>query len=127
MTRLTTEAQLENFAVEAHGKILTISFVRWLEDDRSLRVYVRRSTRFINDRWITMIDLANIAAEPQGTGRFTRFLEYAEHLQAFEGVYIESIQDKRFAKFFARRGYTRNSTSDPYQIDFYKLWNKESR
>lgn len=120
---LTTERQLAKFIADSDGQLLTYSFNRWLSLDPTLEVYVRRSTRFINSEWITFLDLANVSADPQGAGRFTRFLEYVESVKPYQGVYIEQVHNKQFAKFFAKRdGYTRNLTTDPYQMDFMRLW-----
>jgi hypothetical protein len=72
-----------------------------------------------------MLDLANIEATYPGTGRFTQFLEYVEQLKPWDGLFIESVTNRRFGKFWTRRkGYERIPDSDPCQANFLRLWNE---
>lgn len=104
------------------------SYNRWLESsDDILRVYVRRSVRIwqtiMNGGEVTL-DLASISAEPQGTGRFTEFLNFAESLKPFDGIFVESVLNPRLADFLHRRGYTEIPNLEPSSFLF--LWERKN-
>lgn len=124
---LSTENLLDEFVheVNKYGKEMR-SYNRWLEDDRSLRVYVRRSVRSLGHgdlrRIVWMLDIGSVAAEPEGNGRFTAFLEYVETAKPFDGIFVESVQTIRFADFFRTRGY--HEIDSEVIPSFYRLWDE---
>lgn len=61
------------------------------------------------------IDIANVTAEPQGRGTFTRFLEKMEALAEELGaaLFIENVLEERFQQFFENRGYESNGQDPP--------------
>ena len=123
----TAEELLEEFVREEHGKRPLTPFNRWLEEDPTLRIYVRRAYRFFDGQLVSVLDLASIEANPQGKGRFTKFLEFVEDLLLpFAGVYVENVQTARFAEFFRRRGYKQAVVQswERGSPSFYKLWDR---
>lgn len=121
-----TEDQLRRFLADAWIKPKLTPHSRWLEDDPSLRVYVRRAHHLIDGSIREVLDIANAIAEPMGTGRFTHFLEWIEDVQPYDGTFIESIVNPRFEEFFLNRGYIKIEYDDcAMQRNVYRLWNKE--
>lgn len=122
----SVEDQVDEFVdeINAHGKDLR-SYNRWIKDE-SLNVYVRRSYRSVGHgelrRMVYMFDIASVTATPQGTGRFTRFLEFVERHTPFDGVLIENVQEPRFAEFFRKRDHYREVDTDGIFPSFYRLW-----
>lgn len=93
---------------------------QWLEEDASLKLYVRISTRWLDGRMVQMLDLATIDAAPTGQGRFTRFLETIEPWKPVSGIFIENVVNERFRGFFRERGYAQYG--EDILPSFYKLW-----
>ena len=78
--------------------------------ERDIAIYVRRSTRFINEKAVKCLDIGSVEVveKHRGIGIFTSFLsrfeEEAKKLN--RAVFVESILNNRLAKFLSRRGYT---------------------
>lgn len=120
------EDQLRYFLADVWMKSKLTPHSRWLEEDPTLHVYVRRAYHLLGGKMRTVLDIASVTAEPTGTGRFTRFLEWIEDVQPFDGVYIESIVSERFENFFIDRGYIKVEYDNiPFQGDVYRLWDKK--
>ena len=125
----TTEEQLAWSVSIAETKAHFATHNRWLEDDKTLKVYIRRAHRLFEGRLVTVLDIGSVEANPVGTGRFTRFLEYVEEVKPFEGLYVECVHNTRFADFFRRRNYrefyipgTGPSNLVQSPANFYRLW-----
>jgi GNAT superfamily N-acetyltransferase len=80
----------------------------WIEE-HSIKVYVRKSIRYINDAPFRFLDLASVEVEEdhRGCGIFTEFLNrFEREAKGVErGVYVESILNKRLIGFLKDRGY----------------------
>jgi hypothetical protein len=125
---MTVEEQLSEFMINNPAiTVLGVGRNRWLEDE-TLKVYVRRSIRFLNDCRYNMLDVANIAASPPGQGRFTKFLDYAERMRPYQGIFIESVINRRLAEFLDNRRYTEQINNGQTLAEqtlvsnFYILW-----
>ena len=76
-----------------------------------VRAYLRRSVRRLGGGQAPCLDLASIEIEDGSRGRgFGRaFVEMLERAALgrpdLEWVYVENVLERRFADFFARRGY----------------------
>ncbi len=121
----TVEKQLFEFTSRGYSHAMT-PMNRWLEDP-SIRVYVRRGYRLLGEqslgsRLATVLDIANVEASARGQGRFTKFLDYVERNEPFEGVFIENVLDLRLANFFLRRGYTDIKLHYLLPVSLYRLW-----
>ncbi len=88
----------------------------WLEGS-DMKVYVRKSVRFLNNKRYTCLDIANIEVFEKGKGKFTRFLEEVHNLNPWDATLVENAHDPRLQDFMIRQGYTRDYTG----ISFYKL------
>jgi len=86
----------------------------WLTD-RSLKIYVRVTRRYINGSILDCLDVASVEApeKSRGKGMFTRWMDKAEALAAENGmtVYVESILNPRLFGFFQNRGYVSSTVS----------------
>ena len=84
-----------------------------------LHIYVRLANRYLgpNNTVVPTLDLSNMSVDEdqRGKGIMTAFAAQAEALADELGLYVfvESIQEERFAKFWERRGYV---IEDPSHI-----------
>lgn len=109
----------------AEKKPTQFSVRQWLKT-KKVEVYVRITQRYLGEGTVESIDIANLEIKKEknrGKGWFTSFLDQVEELAIKSGrcVYIESIQQERFAAFFIRRGYSRSQTC---YNSFYKEFNQ---
>lgn len=92
----------------------------------ALEVYVRLGKRRIGERrYSNVLDIANVEARESGKGTFTRFLEEAEAtVRTFklDALYIELVQDRRFADFFIRHGFLLCDPGGDQALSFAKLF-----
>ena len=93
--------------------------------ERDIAIYVRRSTRFINNKPIKCLDLASVEVieEHRGMGIFTGFLSRFEEAakKLNRAVFVESILNKRLEKFLEKRGYTHHPHSVELCPSMYKV------
>ena len=86
----------------------------WL-DLPDLYIFVRLVYRYHAGVLVQSLDLANMTVEEskRGTGVLTAFAEEAEALADELGLYlyVESILEERFAKWWERKGYEMEDTS----------------
>lgn len=81
---------------------------RWFEISK-LKVYMRRGTHYIDEKFVQCIDVASVEVEEdvRGEGRFTHFLEDLEAFLDKERpdllIYVENVLEARFQDFFKRR------------------------
>jgi hypothetical protein len=73
----------------------------WLQEYRSLRLYVRKTPEGFKDKWGDY-QLASMTSNIPGSGLLTRFLNRYEKKYQF---YIENILNPRLITFFEKRGY----------------------
>ena len=94
----------------------------WLEN-ADMKVYVRKSKRFIEGKMVTALDIASVevAPEKRSQGLFTRFLNLAHRMNPFDATYIENALDDRFAEYFWRRDW---ELTDDVTRCFYKKKNQ---
>ena len=121
---ITAEQQLLEFCEKCNDSIFPKN--KWLDKDRSLHVYVRKSRRLLNDTIYRMLDIGNVEACPKGKGRFTEFLQYAinSKLKPFQGIFVENVLENRFQTFFRKLGwkeYYPNKEKDG-PPSFYLIW-----
>lgn len=79
----------------------------WLEDS-IMKVYVRKSTRFIDDEKLIALDIATVEVDQkyQGKGIFSKFLDYVQNSNPWDVVYVESVLNPIVLKMLEKRGYT---------------------
>ena len=80
----------------------------WISE-RNIKVYVRKSMRYIPWTLVPCLDLANVEVteSKRGQGIFTAFLSKfeTEAAKLKRIVYVESILEPRLEKFLLARGY----------------------
>ena len=114
--------QLGEFIQE--GMDRQYNHVRWISDD-VMKVYVRKSRRYINDKLIICLDLASIEVieNKRGQGIFTAFLGYAHALNPWDVTYIENVLAPRFARYFRNNNWCERDIFPP---SFYKFTENQS-
>lgn len=97
--------------IAAYRKQL-VAFLKGPERSRHLaagpvKSYLRKGVRCVGGAMVKTLDLASIDIDPaarhQGLGG--RILALIEDENPFECVFVESVLNKDFADFLARRGY----------------------
>lgn len=80
----------------------------WL-DEPDMKVYVRRSVRYLTNTPVPCLDVASIEVneEHRGNGVFTAFLDRFEQeaKKLNRCVYVESILEPRLYQYLLTRGY----------------------
>jgi hypothetical protein len=93
----------------------------WLPLD-GIDVYVRRSKRLIDGKFVSCLDLANMTAHKTGRGAWTRFIEMVkscpEVQTEFQFIFVENVLTQQFADWF-RRNKWREITCDFNTPSFY--------
>ena len=81
----------------------------WLYNEY-MKVYVRKSLRFIDRERVEAFDVANVVVEPeyQGLGHFKEMMIYVESLGLV--VYVESINNPDLKAMLVKNGYTIDSS-----------------
>ena len=95
----------------------------WIQE-KNIRIYVRRSQRFIDDKAIPCLDIGSVEVDENkwGQGIFTKFLNRfeAEAKKLKRAVFIESVINERLlAHLKNKRGYRIKSENEPTSV--YKL------
>ena len=85
-----------------------------------LAVYVRKSTRMIEGRMVSCLDIANMVAQRPGRGTGGRFIEDAQLLNPYEAIFFENVQNDRLARRLERTGWTRLPDDPPMPPCFYR-------
>jgi hypothetical protein len=77
----------------------------WIGPDE-VRIYVRKSKRFIEGKMKDCLDIATISIEPglRGKGLFGEIVKTFEELSPFEYLMIESIVNDRLLEHIKRSG-----------------------
>lgn len=96
--------------------------------ERDIKVYVRRSTRYIDGNSVLCLDIASVEVleKRRGQGLFKAFLNRVEKAAAAMNreVFVESILEPRLLQFLLKRNYTLVPNSIPpcvhkkFQLDF---------
>jgi hypothetical protein len=116
-------AKLGQFVATADQKVFSHS--EWLKHD-GLQVYLRKSLRcFDGENRIMTLDVSNVGVKPslRGKGRFRSFMDLAERLNPWDGIFVENVLEPRLEQFLRNRGYVLVETSLPDRC-YYKA--KES-
>lgn len=96
----------------------------WLSAE-GVRLYVRRTPRFLDEAPRKTLDIANIENTKPGKGWFTKFLPELESRLCsesdFAAIYVESILNERLVGFLIKNGYTLKPQSTPRNVNYYKL------
>lgn len=141
------EAAVRHFLIKV---ITSDTAVQWIESPH-IRVYMRRRTRKIDlakngdaiphDDYITLwqkcgfnldktlhsvIDVANVAVEPQRCGIYSAFLRLLDECAAGRIIYIENVHDREQHGIYERRGFVKHNKAaglgfDTEAVCFYKL------
>jgi hypothetical protein len=90
----------------------------WLSGS-DMQVYVRKSMRFLDGKQYVMLDIGNVEVRKKGKGKFTKFLQEAEGLNPWHGVYVENVFMPRFQVFFLKQGYIQ--ATKEFAPSFYKM------
>lgn len=93
--------------------------------ERDIAIYVRRSTRYINNDFVPCLDIGSVGVtdKKQGRGIFTKFLSRFENgaRKMKRAVFIESILNPQFYDFLKRKGYQTCPDSTELVPSVYKL------
>lgn len=96
----------------------------WIRE-KHIDVYVRKSTRIINDEIFLALDLAAIQVDEnmRGKGIFSKFLNRFENVAKSSNriVYVESILEPKLEKFLLKRGYKKVPHSADIAPNMYKI------
>jgi hypothetical protein len=76
----------------------------WLISD-DYQIYIRKSKRLFNDCFYDCIDLANINIKNKGEKIFSQILENLLQNHENINIFVESIINERFLKFFLKKGF----------------------
>lgn len=123
------EKEFDRFLRDVEIRSRGIVFNKWIES-RDIKIYLRKSRRYLLDNFTKVgvfLDIATIDAAKPGNGVFTRFLNYAESMRLFDGIFIENILDnERFVDFFVKRGYKEvpQSSTDRMVVTMVKIWSE---
>ena len=93
----------------------------WLYNEY-MKVYVRKSLRFIDRERVEAFDVANVVVKPeyQGLGYFKEMIIHAEGLGLV--VYVESINNPNLKAMLIKNGYTMDSSGyNAYKKPIYYL------
>jgi N-acetylglutamate synthase-like GNAT family acetyltransferase len=91
----------------------------------SLKIYFRAGyARRLGDQTVKVLDIASVEVleSSRGQGLFTAALDKIEALRPREGLFVESVLDKRFQDFFTRRGYLTAFEDCCGTKNLFKLW-----
>ncbi len=111
LLRTTHRASLERHCMNAVTKAAIDKFLldsstvprisQWI-DTNELHLYIRKSKRFLEGRWVTVIDIASITVAKPGKGYFKNLLAYLQKSCLDNGLYIESVVNPDLYKFLQR-------------------------
>ena len=76
------------------------------------KMYVRKSKRFFNDKFVDCFDIASMEAEVQGTGIFTKILTKLLADYPETNIFVESILNPRLTSFLRNFGFVEYRTDD---------------
>ena len=103
---------------EIHKKLLNFlasdtSRNEWLETS-TFSIYVRKGLKVFDQETFTRtLDIASVTCNLPGEGLFTLLLQKIEEdlpSLNFKGIFIENVQNERFAEFFRKRKFSRSET-----------------
>ena len=93
---------------------------QWMNGS-GLAVYVRKSTRLIEGRMVSCLDIANMVAQRPGRGTGGRFIEDAQRLNPYEAIFVENVLTDRFVHYFERNGWAR-MPAEPFVRPCFYRW-----
>lgn len=76
----------------------------WIGND-SIKIYIRKSKRYINDKLLIFFDFATIEVTETNTGLFTAILNKFEEVYPNKNIFIESVLTERFANYIRKLGF----------------------
>jgi len=70
------------------------------------KIYVRRSDRYLHDRFVVTLDVASITipAKDRGRGWFRNFRRIVEAVNPWDATYYESVLNPRLDSYFLQEG-----------------------
>lgn len=73
---------------------------------RGFKVYVRRSERRLDDRWVNTLDVASISIpeKERGRGWFRSFRRIVEAVNPWDAVYYEAVINPDLDAYFRKEG-----------------------
>ena len=89
----------------------------YLEHPDFSTLYVRVTTRYINNQYVKTIDLANLEAKNPGNGSFKKLVNYLLDKYPEYTLYVECVLTERFQKGLIKMGFTKIS----YYTDCYYM------
>lgn len=93
---------------------------KWIYSD-NMKIYVRKSKRFIEGELRDFLDLATIEVEPKGEGLFTKLLNEIEKTFPNTNLYLESILNDRLYDFLLRNNFKDSGSETDKNV--YKIKN----
>lgn len=90
-----------------------------LIDNNSIKIYIRKSKRYINDKLLDFFDFATIEATETNTGLFTEILRRFEEKYPDKNIFIESVLTDRFANYIRKLGFIEKTPN--LENNFYKI------
>ena len=94
---------------------------QWL-DDGVIKLYIRKSKRFINGEFIDFIDIANISVDEnhQNVGIFREFMSLLISKYPHVNIYVESILNSYVTKVLTKLDFIKLG-NDEYDVNMYRL------
>jgi hypothetical protein len=83
----------------------------WIVVD-GFKMYVRKSKRFYDNKFVDCLDIASMEAEVQGTGIFTKILTKILSDYPKTNIFVESILNPRLKPFLEKFGFIEYRTDD---------------
>lgn len=83
----------------------------WVNTEK-FNVYLRKGWRILGNERFEALDIATVSIinlSERGQGHFTKLLAEIVEKCPFDFIYVENVQEERFAKFFERNGWTRDA------------------
>jgi short-subunit dehydrogenase involved in D-alanine esterification of teichoic acids len=77
---------------------------KWIYTN-NVKIYVRKSKRFVENKLYDFIDIATIEIENKGVGIFTKLLEEIEKKFPNINIFVESILNDRLYNFLLKKDF----------------------
>lgn len=88
--------------------------VTYAQQEYELRVYTRKSRRYIDDQMHEVFDIASISILPAGTGFGTQLIAQMHARHPYAVTYIESIVNPRFQVHLQQLGWQVHAQNNLY-------------
>ncbi len=103
---------LDEFIAESTERSdVRLSTNGWVSEHGFKSLYVRRTGRWLEDRWVDCLDLANITASKPGNGAFKALVARLRLAHPELTLFVEAIGTKRFMDGLLRMGFVRTHES----------------